>query len=69
MYVEIIKNILNIKNIPPSFNINYYITKKIKSIGNTNGITINDKLTKILKKRIYSWYVDGNFLLLKFMIF
>ena len=67
MYDIVIKNILNIKNIPPKLNINYYITKKIKSLGISKGITINDKFTKRLKKRIYSWYVEGDFLLLKFM--
>jgi len=66
MYDEIIKNILNNKNIPSNLNINYYITKKLKSIGISKGIIIIDKFTKRLKKRIYSWYVDGDFLLLKF---
>jgi len=63
---EVIKNILNIKNIPSNLNINYYITKKLKSIGISKGITINDKFTKILNKRIYSWYIDGDFLLFNF---
>ena len=39
----------------------------LKSIGNKFNYEINKDFRKRLNKRIYSWYVDGDFLLLRFM--
>ena len=44
-----------------------YIYNKLKSIGNKEGLDINQGFINRLKHRIYSWYVDSDFLLLKFM--
>ena len=44
-----------------------YIIKRLKELGEKEGYNINDKFRNRLKDRIYSWYVDGNFVLLKFM--
>jgi len=41
--------------------------KRIKELEEKEKYNINDKCTNILKDRIYIWYVDGDFLLLKFM--
>ena len=39
----------------------------LKSIGNEFNYDINKDFRKRLNKRIYSWYVDGDFLLLRYM--
>ena len=44
-----------------------YIIKKLKDLGEKEGYNINDKFINRLKDRIYSWYVDSDFLFLKFM--
>ena len=46
---------------------NNYIYNKLKIIGNKEGLDINQGFINRLKHRIYSWYVDSDFLLLKFM--
>ena len=43
------------------------IYNNLKSIGNEFNYDINKDFRKRLNKRIYSWYVDGDFLLLRFM--
>ena len=44
-----------------------FITQKLKYLGEKEGYIINDKCNNRLKNKIYSWYVDSDFLLLKFM--
>ena len=44
-----------------------YIYNKLKIIDNKEGFDINQGFINRLKHRIYSWYVDSDFLLLKFM--
>ena len=44
-----------------------FITQKLKFWGEKEGYIINDKFNNRLKNKIYSWYVDSDFLLLKFM--
>ena len=39
----------------------------LKNIGNKYNYEINKDFRRRLNKRIYSWYVDGDFLLLRFM--
>ena len=46
---------------------NNYVYNKLKIIGNKEGLDINQGFINRLKHRIYSWYVDSEFLLLKFM--
>ena len=43
------------------------IYNNLKSIGNEFNYDINKDFRKRLNKRIYSWYVDGDFLLLRYM--
>ena len=66
MYDKKIKQILNTKDIPSSTFNKKFIVKRLKELGEKEGYKINDKFTNRLKDRIYSWYVDGHFLLLKF---
>ena len=44
-----------------------YLYNKLKIIGNKEGLVINQGFINRLKHRIKSWYVDSDFLLLKFM--
>ena len=67
MYDKIIKQILDTEDIPSSAYNKRYIIKRLKELGEKEGYNINDKFTNRIKDRIYSWYVDGDFLLLKFM--
>ncbi len=67
MYDKKIKQILNTKDIPSSTFNKKFIVKRLKELGEKEGYKINDKFTNRLKDRIYSWYVDGDFLLLRFM--
>ena len=53
------KTIGNIKD-----DIIYY---NLKIIGNEFNYDINKDFRRPLNKRIYSWYIDGDFLLLRFM--
>ena len=64
MYDKIIKQVLETEDIPSSAYNKKYIIKRSKKL--KEGYNINDKFTNRLKDRIYSWYVDGHFLLLKF---
>ena len=48
----------------PTYN---YIYNNLKIIGEKEGLDINQGFIKRLKHTIYSWYVDSDFLLLKFM--
>ena len=67
MYDETIKKILNLNDISLVRPHNNYIYNKLKTIGNKEGLDINQGFINRLKHRIYSWYVDSDFLLLKFM--
>ena len=67
MYDETIKKILNLNDISMVRPHNNYIYNKLKTIGNKEGLDINQGFINRLKHRIYSWYVDSDFLLLKFM--
>ena len=67
MYDKKIKQILNTKDIPSSIFNKKFIVKRLKELGEKEGYKINDKFINRLKDRIYSWYVDVDFLLLKFM--
>ena len=59
--------LLNMNDIPSSVNYKRFITKKLKYLGEKEGYTINAQFNNRLINRIYSWYVDSDFLLLKFM--
>ena len=68
IYDKIIKQILDTEDIPSSAFNKRYIIKRLKELGEKEGYNnINDKFKNRLKERIYSWYVDSDFLLLKFM--
>ena len=67
MYDKIIKQILDTEDIPSSAYNKRYIIKRLKELGEKEGYNINDKFTNRIKDRIYSWYVDGDFFLLKFI--
>ena len=66
MYDKKIKKILNTNDIPSSINCKRFITQKFKIFRRKRYI-INDEFNNRLKNRIYSWYVDRDFLLLTFM--
>ena len=60
IYDKVIENIIgNTKG-----NIIY---NSLKNIGNNFEYYINEDFRRWLNKRIYTWYIDGDFLLLKFM--
>ena len=61
------KQVLYTEDIPFSAFNKKYIIKRLKELGEKEGYNINDKFRNRLKDRIYSWYVDVDFLLLKFM--
>ena len=44
-----------------------FITQKLKYLAEKEGYIINNQFNNRLKNKIYSWYVDSDFLLLKFM--
>ena len=44
-----------------------FITQKLKYLGEKEGYIINDQFNNRLKNTIYSWYVDSDFLLHKFL--
>ena len=67
MYDKKIKQILNTKDIPSSTFNKKFIVKRLKELWEKEGYNINNKFKNWLKDRIYSWYVDGNFLLLRFI--
>ena len=45
----------------------YYIYNSLKDIGNNFEYNIHEDFRRRLNKRIYTWYVDGDFLLLRYM--
>ena len=67
MYGTKIKQILNKNDIPSSVNCKRFIIQKLKNLWEKEGYIINDQFNNRLKNRIYSWYVDSDFLLLTFM--
>ena len=67
MYDKKIKQILNTKDIPSSSFNKKYIIKRLKELIVKKRYNINDKFINRLKDRIHSWYVDGDFLLLRFI--
>ena len=67
MYDETIKKILNINDISMVRTHYNYIYNKLRIIGKKEGLDINQGFINKLKHRIYSWYVDSDFLLFKFM--
>ena len=69
MFDKIIKQILDTEDIPSSAFNKRYIIKRLKELGETERYNINDKFRNVLKDRIYSWYVDDDFLLLKFICY
>ena len=69
MFDKIIKQILNTEDILSSAYNKKYIIKRLKELGEKERYNINDKFRNVLKDRIYSWYVDDNFLLLKFICY
>ena len=67
MYDKTIKDILNINDISQLI-INYnYLYNNFKTLGEKGVLNINQEIISILKYRIYSWYVDLDFILLKFI--
>ena len=58
---------IDTEDIPSSAYNKKYIIKRLKELGEKEGYNINDKFRNRLKDRIYSWYVDGDFLLLRFI--
>ena len=67
MYDKTIKDILNINNIS-KVRTNYnYLYNNLKTLGEKEELNINQGFLSRLKHRIYSWYVDSDFILLKFM--
>ena len=67
LYDKSIKEILDIDDIS-SVRIGYnYLYNKLKLLGIKEGLDINQGFLSRLKHRIYSWYVDSDFILLKFM--
>ena len=67
MYDKTIKDILNINDIP-KVRTNYnYLYNNLKILGEKEKLNINQGFISRLKHRIYSWYLDSDFILLKFM--
>ena len=67
MYDESIKEILNINailKVRTSYN---YLYNYLRNIGAKEELNINQGFIAKLKHRIYSWYVNSDFKLLKFM--
>ena len=67
LYDKSIKEILDIDDIS-SVRIGYnYLYNKLKLLGTKEGLNINQGFIQRLKHIIYSWYVNSDFILLKFM--
>jgi hypothetical protein len=67
MYDKTIKDILNINDIS-QVRTNYnYLYNNLKTLGEKEELNINQGFIARLKHRVYSWYVDSDFILLKFM--
>ena len=67
MYDETIKKILNVDDISKVRISENYLYNKLKDIGLEENIDISKGFLTRLKNRLYSWYVDSDFILLKFM--
>ena len=67
MYDETIKEILNINDISQVRTSCNYLYNNLKNIGAKEELNINQGFISRLKHRIYSWYVNSDFILLKFM--
>ena len=67
MYDKTIKDILNINDIS-QVRTNYnYLYNNLRTLGQKEELNINQGFISRLKHRIYSWYVDSDFILIKFM--
>ena len=67
MYDESIKEILNINDITQVRTSYNYLYNNLRDIGTKEELKINQGFILRLKHRIYSWYVNSDFILLKFM--
>ena len=67
MYDKTIKDILNINDIPKVMTNYNYLYTNLKTLGEKEKLNINQGFISRLKHRIYSWYVDSDFILLKLM--
>ena len=67
MYDKSIKEILNINEISQVRSSYNYLYNNLKTLGVKEKLNINQGFISRLKHRIYSWYVDSDFILLKFM--
>ena len=67
LYDKSIKEILDIDDISAVRTGYNYLYNKLKLLGNKEGLDINQGFINRLKHRIYSWYVNSDFILLKFM--
>ena len=67
LYDKSIKEILDIDDISAVRTGYNYLYNKLKLLGNKEGLDINQGFIQRLKHRIYSWYVNSDFILLKFM--
>ena len=64
MYDETIKKVLNIEDISKVRTLDNYLYNKLKDTGLEENIDINEGFISRLKYRLYSWYVDSDFILL-----
>ena len=70
MYDKVIKKVLNMNDTPSNVHCKRFITQKVKYSGEKEGyIIINNQFNNRLKNRIYSCYVNSDFLLLKFICY
>ena len=67
LYDKSIKEILDIDDISSVRIEHNYLYNKLKLLGTKEGLNINQGFIPRLKHRIYSWYVNSDFILLKFM--
>ena len=67
MYDESIKEILNINDISQVRTSYNYLYNNLRNLGTKEELNINQGFISRLKHRIYSWYVNSDFKLLKFM--
>ena len=67
MYDKTIKDILNINDISQVRTGYNYLYNNLKTLGKNEELNINQGFIQRLKHRIYSWYVNSDFILLKFM--
>ena len=67
LYDKVITEILNINDITSVRIGHNYLYNKLKIIDEEEGYKINEGFLSRLKYRIYSWYVDSDYLLFRFM--